>query len=199
MSVKYHINPETGRANQCKATVQSCKFAVDGQIPQHYETKIEAKQAYEKQGEKEFGVTNSLSKPKKEKIQKFPNTLPKKKFEYNETLEKYFSLSVVQDANNVNIDEILDNQAAYSPTQGQTFESVVDPNNPDYDTEKWVLTDEKTMTWKNVVTNETYPENNTTETIQKDWESVVRDYGPFYYVETDTKLSGIDKGQGKLF
>jgi len=195
--MKYHINPETGRANQCTATVRGCKFAVDGQVPEHYDTKDEAKAAYEKTAKAEFGETTSLRKTKKEKNQKFSNTLPKKKFEYNETLEKYFSPRAVQDNNN--IDEILDNQAAYSPTQGQTFDSIVDPNNPDYDKDQWILVDEKNMVWKNVVQNETYPENNSTETIEKDWESIVREYGPFHYVETNTKLAGRDKNQGKLF
>lgn len=199
MSVKYHINPETGRANQCKATVQSCKFAVDGQIPQHYETKIEAKQAYEKQGEKEFGVTNSLSKPKKEKIQKLPNTTPKTKIEHNETLDKYFTPRALQDSNNYDL--LMEKQIEYSPTQGQVFDGIVDPLNEEYHHNKdtWTLVDEKKMIWKNVTESELYPENNSTETIEMDWESLVRDYGPFNYVETDTKLAGKDKGQGKLF
>ena len=47
---KYHINPETGRAGQCKAqSAESCKFSIEsGTVVAHYETKDEAKAAYEK-------------------------------------------------------------------------------------------------------------------------------------------------------
>lgn len=45
---KYHINYETGRPNKCTATVRNCKYAVDGKMPEHYETKEEAKLAYER-------------------------------------------------------------------------------------------------------------------------------------------------------
>ena len=61
-TVRYHINPETGRPNQCTATVRGCKYAVDGEIPQHYDSKAEAKAAYEKIGAEEHGETKSLSK-----------------------------------------------------------------------------------------------------------------------------------------
>lgn len=44
----YHINPETGRANICRASKQTCRFAVDGKEPPHYSTKEEARAAYEK-------------------------------------------------------------------------------------------------------------------------------------------------------
>jgi hypothetical protein len=40
---KYHINPETGRANQCNAKIK-CRF---GDV-EHYSTKEEARTAYER-------------------------------------------------------------------------------------------------------------------------------------------------------
>lgn len=43
---KYHINPETGRPNICNA-VYRCLFSVDGVPPEHYDSKAEARAAYE--------------------------------------------------------------------------------------------------------------------------------------------------------
>lgn len=45
---KYHINPETGNPNLCKA-VHKCKYATNGATPEHYGSKEEARAAYEKQ------------------------------------------------------------------------------------------------------------------------------------------------------
>lgn len=63
---KYHINPETGRAGQCKAqSAESCKFSVEsGTVIAHYETKDEAKAAYEKLNEnKTLNSVKKTSKP----------------------------------------------------------------------------------------------------------------------------------------
>lgn len=68
--VKYHINPETGRPNQCTATVRDCKYAVNGELPAHYDTKAEAKQAVEKLLSETHGVTNTLTKKAKRKTSK---------------------------------------------------------------------------------------------------------------------------------
>lgn len=56
MTVKYHVNPETGRPNQCKATVKSCKYAVGGEIPPHFDTKDAAKEHGEKILKNKYGV-----------------------------------------------------------------------------------------------------------------------------------------------
>lgn len=61
---KYHINPETGRPNQCTATVRGCKYAQGDLIPEHYDSKEEAQGAYEKKMNEEQGQTKSLSKTK---------------------------------------------------------------------------------------------------------------------------------------
>lgn len=62
---KYHINPKTGRPNLCDPKVTGvCKYAEDGKNPEHYDSKDEAKIAYEKQGNKEFGATATMKKPK---------------------------------------------------------------------------------------------------------------------------------------
>lgn len=45
---RYHINPETGRPNLCSAKFQ-CRFAVGGQEPEHYDSKDEARAAFEGQ------------------------------------------------------------------------------------------------------------------------------------------------------
>lgn len=63
---KYHINPETGRAGQCKAqSPESCKFSVEsGTVIAHYETKDEAKAAYEKLNKnKTLNSVKKTSKP----------------------------------------------------------------------------------------------------------------------------------------
>lgn len=53
MTIKYHINPETGRPNQCSADEnhkngRGCKYTSRGGIaPEHYPSKEEARKAYE--------------------------------------------------------------------------------------------------------------------------------------------------------
>ena len=64
-AAKYHINPETGRPNQCTATVRGCKYAQGDLIPEHYDSKEEAQLAYEKKMNEEQGQTKALKKPKK--------------------------------------------------------------------------------------------------------------------------------------
>lgn len=62
MSVRYHINPETGRANICRAKIK-CNFAVNGVEPTHYQTKEEAVKSAEKGLDKEYnGPTKTLKK-----------------------------------------------------------------------------------------------------------------------------------------
>lgn len=67
---KYHINPETGRANICRATKRPCDYSVDGVPPKHYDTKEEAKAAHESNLKEEYGGSfNTVSKSnKKEKL-----------------------------------------------------------------------------------------------------------------------------------
>lgn len=41
---RYHINPETGRPNICRAkTPDACKYAKDGESVPHYDSKEEAR------------------------------------------------------------------------------------------------------------------------------------------------------------
>lgn len=42
----YHINPKTGNANICRAQLGKCPYEKD--LADHYDTKDEAQQAYEK-------------------------------------------------------------------------------------------------------------------------------------------------------
>lgn len=47
---RYHINPESGKPNICHAqTPDACQFAENGQAPEHYDTKEEARAGYEKE------------------------------------------------------------------------------------------------------------------------------------------------------
>lgn len=73
MAEKYHINPETGRANQCNAKIK-CRFGAD---TKHYASKEEARGAYEKTMKKET-VSKPLKKTsaKPEAAVKTPKELP---------------------------------------------------------------------------------------------------------------------------
>ena len=80
MARRYHINPKTGRPNICHAkTPERCIYAKDGQIPEHYDSKEEAREAYEKQMESEMvssvssrdTVTYSFLEDFREKEQEF--------------------------------------------------------------------------------------------------------------------------------
>lgn len=59
---KYHISPVTGRPNMCYASVRSCPV---GGEDAHYESKEEARSAYEKDMSDETFPTIKLSKPMK--------------------------------------------------------------------------------------------------------------------------------------
>ena len=49
MARRYHINPKTGRPNICRAqTPERCEYAKGDDIPEHYDTKEEAREAYAK-------------------------------------------------------------------------------------------------------------------------------------------------------
>lgn len=54
MAVRYHINPETGRANICRAKIK-CDFTVNEVEPPHYNSKDEAKKGAEKSLQEEYG------------------------------------------------------------------------------------------------------------------------------------------------
>lgn len=57
MSNRYHINPDTGRANQCGAKIK-CRFGAD---TEHYDTKESAQKAFENSMSSET-VSQSLKK-----------------------------------------------------------------------------------------------------------------------------------------
>lgn len=62
---KYHINPETGRPNQCTAKVK-CRFGAD---TQHFDSKESARAGYEKQMEGQ-AVSGSLKRSSKVPVAK---------------------------------------------------------------------------------------------------------------------------------
>lgn len=63
---RYHVNPESGRPNICRAKIR-CDFAVDGQEPPHFESKADAKAYGETLLKEEHGATATLTKKKTEK------------------------------------------------------------------------------------------------------------------------------------
>ena len=60
--MRYHINPDTGRAGQCSAkTPEACKYSIEsGTVVEHYDSKEEARAAYEKANKSK--TTTSLKK-----------------------------------------------------------------------------------------------------------------------------------------
>lgn len=55
----YHINPETGRPNICRASIRECRY---GPSSQHFESKQEATSFAEKSLTEEFGTVKTLTK-----------------------------------------------------------------------------------------------------------------------------------------
>lgn len=91
---QYHINPETGRAGQCKAkTPESCKFSVDsGTVVAHYDSKEDAKAAYERLNEnktlKSVNKNKTSSKPKTNTLQENRVKIAKVNSKVNTLTEK---------------------------------------------------------------------------------------------------------------
>lgn len=57
---KFHVNPDTGENNQCKARFRPCKYGTNGD--NHYGTEGEAKEAGEKILKEKYGSISSLKK-----------------------------------------------------------------------------------------------------------------------------------------
>lgn len=55
----YHVNPETGRPNICRATIQDCRF---GSKSEHFESKQDAMTFTEKMLTEELGAVKTLKK-----------------------------------------------------------------------------------------------------------------------------------------
>lgn len=63
---RYHINPETGRPNICRAkTPDACKYAKGGETVPHYDTKEDARAGYEKEMASELLPVTSHSTKKR--------------------------------------------------------------------------------------------------------------------------------------
>lgn len=67
---KYHINPTTMRPNKCTATVKGCAYAKDSMIPEHYDTKEQARAAAEEKMAEEYGKTTQVKKTVKPTVRK---------------------------------------------------------------------------------------------------------------------------------
>lgn len=70
MSVRYHISPKTGNPNICRAkTAESCPISKnDDGVVEHFETKEEARDAYERHMEEKAKTEAAAEKLRKEKI-----------------------------------------------------------------------------------------------------------------------------------
>ena len=61
MSVVYHVNPETGKTGVCDPkNTGICKYAENGQNPEHYDSPREAEKAYENIAAEKFGNVSTL-------------------------------------------------------------------------------------------------------------------------------------------
>lgn len=87
---KYHINPTTMRPNKCTATVRGCAYAKDNVIPEHYDTKEQARAAAEEKMAEEYGKTAQVKKPVKPAAVKKASVFssPQSISTYNGELEK---------------------------------------------------------------------------------------------------------------
>lgn len=75
--MKYHINPQTGKPNQCRAkSPQSCKFynAESDTPAPHFDSKEQAQKAYESQRESDM-LANTVSSPVAPEIRTTPHAV----------------------------------------------------------------------------------------------------------------------------
>lgn len=76
----YHISPDTGRPNICRAqTSNGCLYAKDGEIPPHFDSKEEARSAYEKEQQKDNThlmptVQKKIGRPRKNPLPEISTT-----------------------------------------------------------------------------------------------------------------------------
>lgn len=69
---RYHIVPQTGKSGVCDPKKTGiCKYAENGENPEHYDSPQEAEIAYEKIAAEKLGNISTL--PKKKKKSAFPN------------------------------------------------------------------------------------------------------------------------------
>lgn len=62
---KYHVNPETGRVNICRAKIR-CDFTVDGTEPPHFFKKETAQKSAENMLEQKYAASLKAKKKKEE-------------------------------------------------------------------------------------------------------------------------------------
>lgn len=156
---KYHINPETGRPNICNPEKTGiCKYATNDENPPHYDSKVEAKVAYEKTANEEYGATKTLSKkpniPQFTKPEKVHRFITKMQSEYNPKKIAPASLASHEDSsiNSMNFDKPfgglwfgtqektdVEEYGEYAPTNwsmlmswGDTEEDKINPQNGNY-------------------------------------------------------------------
>lgn len=96
---KYHINPETGQPNLCTATVKDCKYSENGETSEHYATQEEARIAYEKSSDKEYGITKTLKRKASSKslFNNLMNKLKSKKIDYPQADFSKYSKYIIKD------------------------------------------------------------------------------------------------------
>lgn len=83
MSVRFHINPETGQVGKCSATEGRCPFkGSDGNEAQHYATEADARKAYEeKQGSSVGKTLKKEPETPKDPYEGYDTKIPRKIYE----------------------------------------------------------------------------------------------------------------------
>jgi len=120
---RYHVNPETGNPNICRAKIR-CDFAVDGQEPPHFDTKEAAKKHAESEMNAAYGSVSTVSKPKarnpwaerkaeqesyQKNIDKYEEEVAREQEEYYAQLEEEKkNSSVVYKVTEANYDKAID-------------------------------------------------------------------------------------------
>lgn len=110
---KYHINPETGRPNICRAkTPERCLYVINGVTPEHYSSKEEAYKGFEFINSSETLVSIS----KKEEFYPQVSIEPDLNNENQYSVDSNFDLNLtksaakfLKDFNKLSFDDVFDN------------------------------------------------------------------------------------------
>lgn len=122
MSVKYHVNPKTGRPGVCRA-VQNCRF---GDEKSHYDSKASAQKAIEEKL-KELNVAPPISrkpaKPKEDVSQKSETQIKAERKKLSDMVESAKRESEKAAWDRVVIDDIINKKIVSGPDLKKLKES----------------------------------------------------------------------------
>lgn len=85
---KYHVNPETGRVNICRAKIR-CDFTIDNTEPPHFYKKEEAQKSAENMLEQKYNTLSKIDKTREEGKVHLADLLDKDHLDKNFTEDNY--------------------------------------------------------------------------------------------------------------